>query len=124
MTRRTAPIVVAVALAALLAACGGSGGGGDDAFADYPTTATIEAASSPVPQQLAPANRYRATITEDCEDYTLRITQPNGDFVWEVSNSPIRIVFVNDVPGGDFLVEQTNPDCTDWTLELTRVSGG
>ncbi len=68
--------------------------------------------------------RYRLTITEDCDDYTVTITQEGGDFTYEISNSPIRIVFVNDVPGGNFLIEQTNPDCTDWTLDLARVSGG
>jgi predicted small secreted protein len=121
MTRRT--ISVLIVLAALtLAACGGSGGGGDAGGEDLPTSATVEAGAEPVPQPLA-AGRYRLTIQEDCDDYTVSITQEGGEFAYEIDNSPIRIVFVNDVPGGNFLIQQTNPDCTDWSLDLTRVSG-
>jgi hypothetical protein len=121
MTRRTISVLAGIAL--ILAACGGGGGGGGGEGADNPTSATIEAGAEPVPQPLAPG-RYRLTIQEDCEDYTVSITQEGGDFTYEISNSPIRIVFVHDVPGGNFLITQTNPDCTDWTLDLARVSGG
>ncbi|MEA2650420.1 MAG: hypothetical protein QOI85_141 [Chloroflexota bacterium] len=128
MTRRIAPPLAALALT--LAACGGGGGGGGDEGADNPTTAEVEAGAERVAQPLAPG-RYRLTITEDCEDYTVKITQESGPpaedgqpFTYEKSNSPIRIVFVNDLPGGTFFIEQTNPDCTDWKLALARVSGG
>jgi hypothetical protein len=123
MTRRTIS-VLAVLTALTLVACGGGEGAGGGEFADNPTTASVEAGDERVAHPLAPANRYRLTIQEDCEDYTISITQDGGDFTYEISNSPIRIVFVNDVPGGSFFIEQTNPDCTDWSLELTRVSGG
>jgi hypothetical protein len=123
MTRRTISVLAALPLL-LLAACGGQGGGGDDAFADFPTSASVEPGNDEATYQLAPANRYRMTITEDCDDYTIVITQQEGDFTYEISNSPIRIVFVNDVPGGTFTIQQTNPDCTDWSLDLVRVSGG
>jgi len=121
MTRRIAPPLAALAL--MLAACGGGDGGGGEEFADNPTTATVESGAERVAQPLAPG-RYRLTITEDCEDYTVAITQDGGEFTYEISNSPIRIVFVNDIPGGDFFIEQTNADCADWTLALARVSGG
>ena len=121
MTRRIAPPLAILAL--VLAACGGGGDGGGGEGADNPTTAEVEAGAERVAQPLAPG-RYRLTIIEDCEDYTVAITQDGGDFTYEISNSPIRIVFVNDVPGGNFFIEQTNPDCTDWNLALARVSGG
>ena len=129
MTRRTISLLAVLAMA--LAACGGGGGGGGDEGADNPTTATVEAGAEPVAQPLAPG-RYRLTITEDCEDYTVTIDQESGPpveetgqpFTYEISNSPIRIVFVNDLPGGTFLIQQTNADCTDWSLDLARVSGG
>ena len=60
-----------------------------------------------------------ATATTRLYDVTTNETP-----VTEVSNSPIRIVFVNDVPAGNYLIQQTNPDCTDWSLDLARVSGG
>src|SRR5687768_2154002 len=122
MTRRT--ISVLAALATVLAACGGGGGGGGGEFEDNPTSVSVEAGDERVAYPLAPGNRYRLTITEDCDDYTVSITQDGGDFTYEISNSPIRIVFVNDVPAGNFLIQQTNPDCTDWSLDLARVSGG
>jgi hypothetical protein len=121
MTRRTVPVFAALALT--LAACGGSGAGGGGEGADNPTSATVEAGDERVAHPLAPG-RYRLTVTEDCEDYTVSITQEGGEFAYSVDNSPIRIVLVNDVPGGNFFIEQTNESCTDWTLELVRVSGG
>ncbi|HEX7197542.1 MAG TPA: hypothetical protein VF364_12010 [Candidatus Limnocylindria bacterium] len=121
MTRRTVPVFAALALT--LAACGGAGGGGDAEGADNPTTATVEAGDERVALPLAPG-RYRMTVTEDCEDYTVAITQDGGEFTYSVDNSPIRIVLVNDVPGGNFFIEQTNESCTDWKIELVRVSGG
>ena len=121
MTRRTVPALAAVAL--LLTACGGSGAGGGNVGADNPTSATVEAGAERVAHPLAPG-RYRLTITEDCEDYTVNITQEDGEFEYSVDNSPIRIVLVNDVPGGSFFIEQTNEACTDWELEMVRVSGG
>jgi len=122
MTRRTISTLAAIALA--LSACGGGGGGGGGEGADNPTTATVEAGAERVAYPLAPG-RYRLTITESCDDYTVVITQDGGEgFTYDISNSPIRIVFVNDVPGGSFFIEQTNADCTDWTLDMTRVSAG
>lgn len=129
MTRRT--ISVLAALAMTLAACGGGGGGGGGETDDNPTTATVEAGAERVAMPLAPG-RYRLTIQEECDDYTVSITQESGPpaedtnepFSYEKSNSPIKIIFVNDVPGGTFFIEQTNPDCTEWTLDLARVSGG
>jgi hypothetical protein len=121
MTRRIAPPLAVLAL--MLAACGGGGSADGGEGADNPTTAEVEAGAERVAQPLAPG-RYRLTITEDCEDYTVTITQDGGGFTYEITNSPIRIVFVNDVPGGSFFIEQTNPDCTDWNLALARVSGG
>ena len=121
MTRRTVPVLVAIALT--LAGCGGAGGGGGEEFADNPTTATAEAGDERVAHPLAPG-RYRLTITEDCDDYTVSIAQDGGEFVHTVDNSPIGIVMVNDVPGGSFFIEQTNEACTDWSLELVRVNAG
>lgn len=122
MARRIGPALAALSLGTVLAACGGAGGGGDQQGQDNPTSATVEAGAERVAYPLAPG-RYRLTITEDCEDYTISITQEGGDFTHTIDNSPIRIVFVANVPGGNFFIEQTNPDCTDWSVDLTRVTG-
>jgi len=121
MTRRIAPVLGALAL--MLAACGGGGDEGGGEGADNPTSVSVEAGDERVAHPLAPGNRYRLTIQEDCEDYTVSITQDGGDYTYSVDNSPIRIVFVSDVPGGSFFIEQTNEACTDWSLEMVRVSG-
>ncbi len=119
MTRRTAPVLAALAIT--LAACGGGGGGGANQGQDNPTKATVEAGAERAAYPLAPG-RYRMTINEDCDDYTISITQDGGDFTYALDNSPIRFVFVNDVPGGDFFIEQTNEACTDWSVDLSRVN--
>ncbi len=111
------------ALALTLAACGGSGAAGGNEGADNPTSAAVAAGDERVAYPLAPG-RYRLTVTDDCDDYTVSITQDGGEFTYSVDNSPIRIVLVNDVPGGSFFIEQTNEACTDWSLDLVRVSGG
>ena len=122
MSRRTISVLVALPLL-LLAACGGGGGGGGGEGADNPTTVSFEAGDERVAHPLAPVARYRLTIQEDCDDYTVSITQDGGDFTYEISNSPIRIVFVSNLPGGSFFIEQTDPSCTEWTLDMARVSG-
>ena len=120
MTRRTVPVLAALAIA--LAACGGGGGGGGaNEGADNPTKATVEAGAERVAYLLAPG-RYRMTINEDCDDYTIAITQDGGDFTYTLDNSPIRFVFVNDVPGGSFFIEQTNEACAEWSVDLSRVN--
>ena len=122
MTRRIAPALAAIGLT--LAACGGAGGGGGDGQGeDNPTSALVEAGAERVAYPLAPG-RYLLAITEKCDDYTVSITQEGGEFTYEITNSPIARVFVNDLPGGSFFIEQTNADCTDWTLKLNRVSAG
>jgi hypothetical protein len=120
MSTRIAPMLGVLVL--IVAACGGGGGGGGDEGADNPTSATVEAGAERVAYPLAPG-RYRLSIQEDCDEYSVAITQDGGGFTYEVDNLPTRIVFVNDVPGGSFFIEQTNEACTDWTLELIRVSG-
>lgn len=119
MTRRIAPVLAALAMT--LAACGGGSSGGGGEGRDNPTTAEVAAGDERVAYPLAPG-RYRLTITEDCDDYTVSITQDGGEFVYTLNNSPIRFVFVNDVPGGSFFIEQTNEACADWSLSLVRVS--
>ncbi len=116
--------ILILAVLALLAACGDGEGGGDGGGGeDLPTEVEVTSEDERVAHPLAPG-RYRLTVTEDCDDYTVSITQDGGEFTYSVDNSPIRIVLVNDVPGGDFFIEQTNESCTDWKLELVRVSGG
>jgi hypothetical protein len=122
MSRRTISVLAALPIA-LLAACGGGGGGGGGEGADNPTSATVEAGDERVAHPLAPG-RYRLTITEDCDSYTVNITQEGGSFTYEISDSPIRIVFVPGVPGGSFFIEQTDESCTDWTLAMSRVTAG
>ncbi len=121
MRRRLVPVLAIIGLT--LAAWGGGGGGGGGQGADNPTSATVAAGDERVAHPLAPG-RYRLTIKEDCDDYTIAITQDGGDFTYEKSNSPIRIIVVQDVPGGSFFIEQTNESCTDWEFDLTRVSAG
>jgi hypothetical protein len=117
-------LTVAAVAAVALAGCGGqNGGGGGGDGADNPTEASVAAGDEVVAHPLAPG-RYRLTIRDDCDTWAVMITQDGGDFVYEKANSPVRVFFVNDVPGGNFFIEQTDESCTEWSLALVRVSAG
>ncbi|MGH2428785.1 MAG: hypothetical protein ACRDGV_07870 [Candidatus Limnocylindria bacterium] len=127
-SRRT--LAVAALLAATLAACGGGGGGAqEEALEGLPEEAEITAADAPATVELAPG-RYRVTFTESCDAFTFTMTQESGPsvdgqpFVYENANPPIRVNFINDVPGGTFVIDQTEAGCDDWSVDLRRITGG
>lgn len=119
MVSRAKPIL-ALAAALLLVACGGGGGGGGggNEGSDLPTeaTATSEDEEGTV-YALAPG-RYRLSWTaEDCATPDIRITDEGGEVIFEHS-SAIKITFVREVLGGNYLIEQLNPECTSWEIKM------
>jgi hypothetical protein len=118
-------LATGLSLVFLLAACGGQGGGGGDAGggnSDLPTEAEVEAGDERVSHPLA-EGRYRLTWTTEpgCRP-TLQITQDGGPFTWTMERPAIRVVVVDEVPGGNFFIEQTNAECEEWTIRMARIS--
>jgi hypothetical protein len=115
-------VVVVVATLLLLAGCGGTatgaGGGGDGA--DLPTSATVKAGDAKVAHPLGPG-RYRLSLTTSCKTSSISMTQDGGSFTFTKTNPVNKVMFVTEVPGGSFFVEQTDPSCTDWTIKLDKV---
>jgi hypothetical protein len=118
MPRRFVPVIVVATIA--LAACGQSnvGGDGGGGGADLPTTATASSEDAEgTTYPLAPG-RYRLEWSvEGCAFPTIVITDASGSFRWEQSPR-LRIIFVDDVPGGDMTIQQTNAECTSWEINL------
>ena len=104
------------------AAATGAGGGGDGA--DLPTSATVKAGDAKVAHPLAPG-RYRLSLTTSCKTSSISMTQDGGSFTFRKTNPVIKVMFVTQVPGGNFFVEQTDPSCTgSSTIKLARCSAG
>jgi hypothetical protein len=115
-------VVVVVATLLLLAGCGGTatGGGGGGDGADLPTSATVKAGEAKVAHPLGPG-RYRLSLTTSCKTSSISMTQDGGSFTFTKTNPVNKVMFVTEVPGGSFFVEQTDPSCTDWTIKLDKV---
>ena len=111
-----------VATLLLLAGCGGSaaGGGGGGGGADLPTSATVKAGDAKVAHALAPG-RYRLSLTTTCKAAAVLVTQDGGSFTYSKTNPALKVMFVADMPGGNFFIEQTDTSCSEWQIKLDKV---
>jgi hypothetical protein len=116
-------VVVVVATLLLVAGCGGSaaGGGADGGGGgDLPTSATVKSGDAKVAHPLGPG-RYRLSLTTSCKTSAVSVTQDGGSFTYSKTNPALKVMFVADVPGGNFFIEQTDASCTDWAIKLDKV---
>jgi len=115
-------VAAVVATLLLLAGCGGSaaGGGGGGGGADLPTSATVKAGDERVAHALAPG-RYRLSLTTTCKAAAVSVTQNGGSFTYSKTNPALKVMFVADMPGGNFFIEQTDTSCTEWQIKLDKV---
>ncbi len=120
--RGTRVAVAVVATLLLLSGCGGSaaGGGGLGGGGNQPTSATVKAGDAKVAHPLAPG-RYRLSLTTACKTAAVSVTQDGGSFTYSKTNPALKVMFVADVPGGSFFIEQTDASCTDWTINVDKV---
>lgn len=117
------PVVVMVATLVLVSGCGGStavGGGGGGGGGNQPTSATVKVGDQKVAHPLA-QGRYRLSLTTACKTSAVSVTQDGGSFTFSKKNPALKVMFVADVPGGNFFIEQTDASCTDWTIKLDKV---
>ena len=121
-------LVLGVALAVFVVGCGGGGGGGggggDGGGGDLPrnVTVTSEDAVEGVAEIQLAGGRFRLGIDEECDSFAIMITSADGSFTYEKANPAIKILFINDMPPGTFTVQQTDPGCTEWSIELSQVT--
>jgi hypothetical protein len=115
-------VAAVVATLLLLAGCGGSaaGGGGGGGGADLPTSATVKAGDEKVAHALAPG-RYRLSLTTTCKAAAVSVTQDGGSFTYSKTNPALKVMFVANMPGGNFFIEQTDTSCTEWQIKLDKV---
>ncbi len=117
--------VVGGALAVALVACGGSGGAGpggpEPGQADeFPTSATVDAGSEREPHALAPG-RYRLQWTAtDCRPSLLITEAATGDVAYQNERPSVRVIFVPELAGGEYFIEQINEECSEWSISLAR----
>jgi hypothetical protein len=117
--------VLVAAVAVALVACGGPAGGGPggpgpgDAD-EFPTSATVDADSAREPHALAPG-RYRLQWTAtDCRPSLLITDAASGEIAYENERPSVRVIFVPELFGGEYFIEQINDECTDWSIVLTK----
>jgi hypothetical protein len=115
-------VVVVVATLLLLTGCGGTatGGGGGGDGAALPTSATVKAGDAKVAHPRGPG-RYRLSLTTTCKAAAVSVTQDGGSFTYSKTNPALKVMFVADMPGGNFFIEQTDTSCTEWQIKLDKV---
>jgi hypothetical protein len=72
------------------------------------------------PQQKPPQLRYRMEWrTTDCEQVDILVSQVDGDFSYpKPSRSSYATSTINDLPQGNYKIEQLDPDCADWSIRV------
>jgi hypothetical protein len=114
-----------IALAVAVAACGGPAGGGPagpgpGGADDLPTSATVDATSEREPHALAPG-RYRLQWTAvDCRPSLLITDAQTGDVAYENARPSVRVIFVPQLAGGEYFIEQINDECEEWSITVSR----
>ena len=55
----------------------------------------------------------------DCEQVDLLVDQVDGDFSYDKpSRSSFASATINDLPEGQYTVQQLDPDCTEWSVRI------
>jgi hypothetical protein len=115
------------AMSALLMACGGGeGGGGGAAVSARPPQEqiVIAAADAAVPFQLQPGRYKFGWTAPDCPSVNFTMTGQTQGFTYEKKTLQTKFsAIVSDVPEDTYLVAQTDPACTDWTVQIDRLGG-
>lgn len=110
-----------------LAGCGGNGGPGNGPgdgplpSGDVVTGYTATEESEPETFLLA-QGRYRITWRHTCEEIGVLLALADGTAEFEqTSTSRAFTVIRTNVPGGEYQIQQTNADCTDWEIRIDRM---
>jgi hypothetical protein len=117
--------VLVIAVAFAVAACGGPGGPGPagpgaGAADEFPTSATVDTESEREPHALAPG-RYRLQWSAtDCRPSLLITEAATGEIAYQNERPSVRVIFVPELHGGEYFIEQLNEECTDWSIVLSR----
>lgn len=125
---RTGLAGLAIATMALLAACGGGtpddpGAGGDGASARPPQEQIVIASTdAETPFQLQ-AGRYKfGWDASTCTAVGFTMTGQGQGFVYEKTTRQKKFsAIVSDVPEDVYTLAQTEPDCTEWTVQIDRI---
>lgn len=66
------------------------------------------------------SGRYRMEWrTTDCEQVDILVSQVDGDFSYaKPSRSSYATATINDLPEGNYQIEQLDPACTDWSIRV------
>jgi len=70
------------------------------------------------------SGRYRMQWNAtECEQVDLLVKQVDGDFEYpKPSRSSFASATINDLPEGLYTVQQLDPDCTEWSVRIDRMS--
>ena len=91
---------------------------------EFATKAQLTSEDDPETTYALTSGRYRMQWNAtDCEQVDLLVKQVDGDFEYpKPSRSSFASATINDLPEGLFTVQQLDPDCTEWSVRIDRMS--
>jgi hypothetical protein len=91
---------------------------------EFATRAQLTSEDDPEATYALTSGRYRMQWNAtDCEQVDLLVKQVDGDFEYpKPSRSSFASATINDLPEGLFTVQQLDPDCTEWSVRIDRMS--
>ena len=110
----------------MLLAAGGGGGeeGGGEAVSARPAQekVTIASTDAAIPFALQ-AGRYKfGWDASECSGISFVMTGASQGFTWEKTTLQKKFSsIVSDVLEDTYTLEQTDPDCTNWTVQIDRI---
>jgi hypothetical protein len=127
-TTRLTGLLGLTATILLVGACGGAegdgGGGGGAAVSARPPQEqiAITSADAAVPFQLQPGRYKFGWDASECEAVTFTMTGQTQGYTYEKTTRQKKFsAIISDVPEDTYMVAQTDPGCTDWTVQIDRI---
>jgi hypothetical protein len=126
-TTRLTGLLGLTATILLIGACGGAegdGGGGGAAVSARPPQEriAITSADAAVPFQLQPGRYKFGWDASECDSVTFTMAGQTQGYTYEKSTLQKRFsAIISDVPEDTYLVAQTDPGCTTWTVQIDRI---
>ena len=91
---------------------------------EFASKAQLTSDDDPEATYALTSGRYRMQWNAtDCERVDLLVDQVDGDFSYpKPSTASFASATINDLPEGMYTIQQLDPDCSEWSLRIDRMS--